>query len=478
MKKIVSCSLLFALFLSSQAQTRIAIIGGVHSSTIKEDQSTDNYKSRIGLHAGALLDVPISSSFSFQPSAMFTNKGRKFETDSLKAWQYVNYIDVPLNLVFKMPMGGSSKFILGAGPYVSFLISGKEKSEATINGQMVTTENQNLTRGSGTGEYKGFNYGWNALAGVEFSRFFITANYSHGLNDFYQPANHSGSYRHQTIGATVGIFLNRGTPKIKDRDKDGVIDAEDECPDEPGMAVTKGCPDRDGDGIADKNDNCPDVAGLAKYHGCPIPDTDKDGVNDEEDKCPTVAGLAKYNGCPIPDTDNDGINDEEDKCPSVAGVAKYNGCPIPDTDNDGVNDEEDKCPTVAGTKENNGCPELNEKLVDKVSTDARSIQFKSNKAELTPQSQKKLDEVADIMQQNPELKLSISAHTSTGGNDEANMKISQDRADAVKAYLESKGIASDRLQAQGFGSTQPISSGKTAAEKAKNKRIELKLSNQ
>jgi OmpA-OmpF porin, OOP family len=58
------------------------------------------------------------------------------------------------------------------------------------------------------------------------------------------------------------------------------------------------------------------------------------------------------------------------------------------------------------------------------------------------------------------------------------MKISQDRADAVKEYLESKGIASDRLQAQGFGSTQPISSGKRAAEKARNRRIELKLSNQ
>src|SRR4030088_1234631 len=98
MKKILLCSLLFAFFLSLQAQTRIAIIAGAHSSTIKQDQSTSNYKSRIGLHAGALLDVPISSSFSFQPSAMFTNKGRKYETDSLKSWQYVNYIDVPLNL--------------------------------------------------------------------------------------------------------------------------------------------------------------------------------------------------------------------------------------------------------------------------------------------------------------------------------------------------------------------------------------------
>ena len=55
----------------------------------------------------------------------------------------------------------------------------------------------------------------------------------------------------------------------KDRDGDGILDKDDDCPDVAGPASLKGCPDRDGDGIADKNDNCPDVAGTAKYQGCP-----------------------------------------------------------------------------------------------------------------------------------------------------------------------------------------------------------------
>jgi OmpA-OmpF porin, OOP family len=113
----------------------------------------------------------------------------------------------------------------------------------------------------------------------------------------------------------------------KDRDGDGVLDDDDACPDEAGVAALRGCPDKDKDGIADKDDKCPDVAGVARYNGCPIPDSDKDGINDEEDKCPQQAGVARYGGCPVPDTDGDGVNDEEDKCPTVPGIAANAGCP-------------------------------------------------------------------------------------------------------------------------------------------------------
>lgn len=89
------------------------------------------------------------------------------------------------------------------------------------------------------------------------------------------------------------------TSCLADRDNDGILDADDKCPDVAGLAALQGCPDRDGDGIADGDDKCPDVAGLAKYEGCPIPDTDGDGINDEMDKCPTEKGFARYQGCPI-----------------------------------------------------------------------------------------------------------------------------------------------------------------------------------
>jgi outer membrane protein OmpA-like peptidoglycan-associated protein len=233
--------------------------------------------------------------------------------------------------------------------------------------------------------------------------------------------------------------------------------------------------DTDGDGITDDKDKCPTVPGVAKYDGCPVPDTDKDGVNDDEDKCPTVPGFARYKGCPIPDTDNDGINDEEDKCPTVAGVARYQGCPVPDTDGDGVNDEDDKCPTVPGTKENQGCPEIQKEIVKTVDYAANNIYFVTGSYKLLSKSFKGLDEVVKIMKDKPETKLSIDGHTDNVGTDEYNQTLSENRANAVKAYFVSKGINENRLNAAGHGETMPIADNKTADGRQKNRRVEMKL---
>ncbi len=234
--------------------------------------------------------------------------------------------------------------------------------------------------------------------------------------------------------------------------------------------------DTDKDGIIDSEDKCPTVPGLAKYQGCPIPDTDKDGINDEEDKCPTVPGLARYQGCPIPDTDKDGINDEEDKCPTVPGLARYQGCPIPDTDNDGTNDEEDKCVTIPGPKENFGCPVISEEIKKKVDVAAANILFVTGSAKLQTKSFKGLNEVVQIMKDNPAMSLAIDGHTDNVGADDKNQVLSDNRANSVKAYLVSKGIAESRIAAQGHGETIPIADNKTAAGRQKNRRSELKLS--
>ena len=214
------------------------------------------------------------------------------------------------------------------------------------------------------------------------------------------------------------------------------------------------------------------------YHGCPAPDTDKDGITDDKDKCPTLPGVARYNGCPVPDADNDGVNDEEDKCPNTPGVVRYNGCPVPDTDKDGVNDEEDKCPTIAGVKENKGCPPVKKEIVEKVTFAARRIQFDEGKATLLPVSLKVLDEVVAVLKQNQEIKLLIEGHTSNNADYDLNMKLSRDRAKAVKNYLIKKGVEPSRLNTVGYGPNRPLNSGKTKAEQALNRRVEMKVSNQ
>jgi len=486
------------------AQIRVGIKAGPQSSSVIETNTNpdwndikDNYHSRSGFHAGFLADIPFSatSKLYFQPGVNFSTKGRKYSENydssdfrsrsRLDSSQFINYIEIPLNLVLKLPLSRKVKFIIGAGPYVSFFLNGKEKSETSfINGDFSTIENKDLPVGNGAGKYKTFDYGVNGLAGFEIGRVFLTANYSRGLADFWKdPADqaiYNGRFKHQVLAGTLGVFFGKQPKveeKIKDKDKDGIGDKTDACPTEPGTAVTKGCPDKDGDGIADIEDKCPDVAGLIKYNGCPIPDTDGDGVNDEQDKCPQVAGLKKYNGCAIPDSDGDGINDEEDKCPQEAGIKKYNGCPVPDTDGDGVNDEEDKCPQTKGTKENGGCPVIKQEVVEKINYAARQIQFDYTKATIKPASYSLLDEVAKILAQDPSLILSIEGHTSNDGIYSANIRLSQARADNVKAYFISKGINASRLKSKGFGPDKPLNSGKTEAEKAKNRRVELKLSN-
>lgn len=167
----------------------------------------------------------------------------------------------------------------------------------------------------------------------------------------------------QETGATSDPGTTSSSYPVKsDRDKDGVLDDNDNCPDQKGDKNNKGCPwpDRDGDGVPDYKDNCPDEIGDKKYNGCnPAPtDKDGDGIEDKKDKCPDVPGVEEHKGCPPPpkDSDGDGINDNEDACPKEKGTKQYNGCPPPDSDGDGIPDPADKCPSEKGTKENNGCP--------------------------------------------------------------------------------------------------------------------------
>ncbi len=237
-------------------------------------------------------------------------------------------------------------------------------------------------------------------------------------------------------------------PVVLDRDGDGVLDADDKCPDVPGLASLMGCPDRDGDGIADGDDNCPDVAGLAKYQGCPIPDTDGDGINDEMDKCPTVKGFARYQGCPIPDTDGDGVNDEMDKCP-----------------------------TRPGTAANQGCPEIAREVIEKVSFAAKNVFFSTGSYKLLPKSYKSLDGVVDLMKSDESLMIDIDGHTDAQGSDESNQVLSENRAKAVKDYFVSKGISESRLKATGYGETTPVADNTTAAGRAKNRRTEMTVRN-
>ena len=231
-------------------------------------------------------------------------------------------------------------------------------------------------------------------------------------------------------------------------------------------------PDADNDGVVDSLDECPSIAGLPQFNGCP--DSDNDGVADSKDDCPLVAGTPAMNGCP--DSDGDGINDKLDQCPYVAGTAERQGCPVPDKDGDGFNDAEDRCPDKY-SKTNNGCPEIRREIVELVERAAKAIFFETGKSTIRKVSFKPLDQVVATLRNNPDLYADIEGHTDNVGDDNYNMELSHQRAQAVVDYFVSKGISTDRLKATGYGETRPVATNETAAGKAQNRRTEIKLRN-
>ena len=295
----------------------------------------------------------------------------------------------------------------------------------------------------------------------------LTQNIGLNLQTTYNPTFKSKSTEDYFQHA-AGITIKFG---VKDRDKDGVPDKDDACPDEPGKKELQGCPDRDGDGVADKDDLCPDEAGKPELKGCP--DRDGDGIADKDDACPDEAGLAEFNGCP--DTDGDGVPDNLDQCKDVAGPKENNGCPWPDRDGDGVLDKDDECPDVPGTVENKGCPEVTKEVQDQLNSYAKTILFDVGKATIKPQSATILNQIVDVLNKYKNSKFSIEGYTDITGKRAKNIKLSEDRAYSVKAYLIEKGIDEGRLTAKGFGPDKPIASNKTKKGRELNRRVEINL---
>ena len=258
-----------------------------------------------------------------------------------------------------------------------------------------------------------------------------------------------------------------------DRDGDKIIDKNDDCPDEAGLEVFKGCPDTDGDGLKDSDDLCPEHPGPLVNQGCP--DTDNDGIFDYLDACPEVAGPEENRGCPWPDTDGDGLLDKDDKCPYNAGPPSNDGCPYTDTDGDGVIDKEDECVNVPGPVENKGCPVVEEEAEEILQTAFDNLQFETAKAVILQESYESLGALADLLIKKPEWKLRISGHTDSQGGAQNNMILSKKRSEAVRDFLESRGVAPERCVVTWFGETMPIASNDTEEGRQKNRRVEMEI---
>jgi len=245
--------------------------------------------------------------------------------------------------------------------------------------------------------------------------------------------------------------------------------------------------DRDGDGILDSFDQCPDQRetynGFEDIDGCPDdPDSDKDGIPDTRDACPLEPedkdGYQDEDGCPDPDNDADGVPDDKDKCPNEPedpdGFQDEDGCPDDDNDGDTVKDVDDICPNTPGgpTGPRPGCPSLVVVTAREIRI-TQQIQFDFNKATIKPVSFPILDAVNEVLVANPKITIEVQGHTDNVGQAAYNQKLSQQRADSVKAYLVKKGIPESRLVSKGYGMSQPLVPNNSESNKALNRRVQF-----
>jgi OmpA-OmpF porin, OOP family len=187
------------------------------------------------------------------------------------------------------------------------------------------------------------------------------------------------------------------------------------------------------------------------------------------------------------DADGDGVPDDEDQCPQVPedrdGDTDLDGCPEedPDDDHDGVPNKSDECPsakeTINGVQDDDGCPDTGDPRViyenGKIQV-LDNVQFEHGSAEIKQESNSLLDQVALHVKANPEIKkVRVEGHTDDTGPRDVNVRLSKQRAEAVRRHLQNRGVNPQRLSAEGYGPDKPLINETTDAARAKNRRVEF-----
>jgi cysteine-rich repeat protein len=221
-------------------------------------------------------------------------------------------------------------------------------------------------------------------------------------------------------------------------------------------------------------------------------DDDKDGIVAAYDQCPEQRedrnGYQDDDGCPDNDSDFDGVTDDVDQCLKVREDIDLfqdgDGCPEPDNDNDNILDVDDDCPKdkeiLNGLDDSDGCPDDPYASVDRARGEiviAENVYFETGTAVLKPASTRILDSVATLLVAYPSIsKIEIAGHTDARGNPDDNLSLSQQRSEAVRDYLVKKGIDAGRLDPKGYGSSAPIVPDATSeADHALNRRVEFRI---
>jgi hypothetical protein len=216
----------FSFLYSIKADSQILRAGlNFANITITNDGDVDRNKVLSSFQVGIIGDRRLLPMLFLQPGILFTGKGSKTEQGDpngntwYRATTNPYYLEFPLNLVLKSPTP-LIKFFVGAGPYVAIGISGKNKVDGKFLGTAFHSEKNiewsnddpttlNYEEGAGYGIMKRFDYGFNALAGIQLTKLVLSVNYGHGLAKIQSGSNSAADdeNKHRVFSITAGIKL-------------------------------------------------------------------------------------------------------------------------------------------------------------------------------------------------------------------------------------------------------------------------------
>jgi len=207
-------------------------------------------------------------------------------------------------------------------------------------------------------------------------------------------------------------------------------------------------------------------AGLPGEHPAGL-DQDGDAIPDSEDWCTDTRPGTRVGptGCADWEVPVDCADAGSGLAPSPALAV-----PAQDGDGDGVSDGDDQCPgTPRGLAvDARGCVVI-EKIV------LKGISFATGSARLLPAASETLRTVASAMKANPKLEVEIAGHTDSVGLESRNQRLSERRAQSVKAFLVAEGVEEQRLSTKGYGESEPVESNETPEGRANNRRVVFRV---
>ncbi|MEO5684024.1 MAG: porin family protein [Chitinophagaceae bacterium] len=194
--------------------------------SINSDGRIDDAKSLSSFNVGIMGDVPLGRLLALQPGLLFTGKGTKTQSGQpsdatyFKASSNPFYIELPLNMVIKIPLGSkSSSLFVGAGPYAAIGVAGKNKTEGKSFGvafnssENIQFSNDDPTtfdeqEGAGFGIMRRFDFGLNGTAGLQLNGLLLSVNYGYGLTKINSvEANNDDQNKHRILSFNIGFKL-------------------------------------------------------------------------------------------------------------------------------------------------------------------------------------------------------------------------------------------------------------------------------